>query len=104
MEQPLFAPGDRVVCVDSSKGRSLGLMEGREYTIIAIKRKSCCGSILVHVGITGKSGSSICRCGVKKPLYDNINWKSQTRFVPVDFDRYAEETFHQSLKGKPVNA
>lgn len=99
MEQPLFAPGDRVVCVDS-KGIDHFITEGKCYTVVSVKREPCCGMITISIGIEF-GAYSICTCGHKEVNNHHVR---QTRFVPVDFDRYAEETFHQSLKGKPVNA
>lgn len=106
-EQPLFAPGDRVVCVNS-KTTSIDsscrkLIEGNEYTIKSIERCSC-GTIFVKVGLSTEFGLHKCmKCGSISETYGTSRHR-QTRFVPVDFDKYAEETFHQSLKGKPVNA
>lgn len=100
-EQPIFAPGDRVICVDS-KGTA-GLTEGNKYSIQAIRRCSC-GIVEVNVGIRHDAFTQFChRCRTVKKANSTL-WYMQTRFVPVDFDRYAEETFHQSLKGKPVKS
>jgi hypothetical protein len=99
MEQPLFAPGDRVVCVDS-KGNLTGLVEGTEYSVIATKRSKCCGHVLIDVGIQNQNGRQRCsKCsGITLSI---IGWRRQTRFVPVDFDRYADNELHQALKGIP---
>lgn len=100
-EQPLFAPGDRAVCVDS-KG-TVGLTEGKQETIHAVRRCSC-GIVEVNVGVKSVTPYQDCsKCGAVKKSDETI-WYMQTRFVPVDFNKYAEETFHQSLKGKSVNA
>lgn len=111
-EQPLFAPGDRVVCVNASNYKNQApassgyqlLVEGKTYTVQAVRRKKCCGAISVCVGLTSKSTLTHCKCGTDEKKKSPYAWHAQTRFVPVDFDKYAEETFHQSLKGKPVNA
>lgn len=108
-EQPLFAPGQKVICVDSSihKNQASGngkqlLIEGNTYVIKAIRRKKCCGAIVVHVGLKSNLYFTTCVCGFEEEKKDNNAWHNQNRFVPASFDKYAEETFHQSLKGKPV--
>lgn len=107
-EQPLFAPGDRVVCVDANaygtqkgKGDDIELIEGKTYTVLKVRRESCCGRISVDVGlvIDPQVSSTWCACGARQS--PNV-YKMQTRFVPVDFDRYADEVLHESLKGKPI--
>ena len=98
-EQPLFAPGDRVVCVDS-KGNFTDLVEGTEYTVKAIKRSPCCEHVLVDVGISNPNGVQRCsKCNSR--LLSIVGWRKQTRFVPVDFDRYADNEFFEALKGIP---
>lgn len=98
-EQPLFAPGDRVVCVDS-KGTDC-LIEGKQYKINSILRCSGCGKIEVNVGTNNGKGTR-CTCGVRVSKGYEL-WYFQTRFVPVDFSEYADEVLHESLKGKKVN-
>ncbi len=102
MEQPLFAPGDRVVCVDSKSksGMPTGLIEGNKYTVMAIKRNACCGRVVIDVGLLNPSGYERCtKCDIS--IKSNVAWKHQYRFVPEDFDRYADNELHQALKGIP---
>lgn len=90
-EQPLFAPGQEVICVDSKfemTGLQHSLIEGKEYVIDDNNYK--CPFHQLETAVTLK--------GIPRFVF------AQSRFIPKWFDRYAEETFHQSLKGKPVNA
>lgn len=102
-EQPLFAPGDRVVCVDSKTtskdSSSRELIQDKQYTVSSLLRCSC-GWIYIDVGIRGNYNNAKCRCGQVHVL-NGIAMHRQIRFVPVDFDRYADNELHQALKGIP---
>lgn len=90
-EQPLFAPGQKVVFLTMPVGmvsipENPMPVEGGVYTV-----KNPCAKQ------TDK------RLWIELSEFPGVGYE-QNGFVPVDFDKYAEETFHQSLKGKPVNA
>lgn len=91
----LFEIGQKVVCVDS-KGHNTELIEGKTYTIRGIKRRDCCGVFVVDVGVFGNYKRGRCACGC---CFKYDGYKNQTRFVPLDFDRQADEEIHQALKG-----
>lgn len=95
----LFEIGQKVVCVDS-KGRNTRLVEGKTYKIIGIKKLPCCDSVVVDVGI--KSTSRYSTCTLCWSQRDCDNYKRQTRFVPIEFDRQADEEIHEALKGNKI--
>lgn len=104
MEQPLFAPGDRVVCVDSSYSDShifiRPIVEGAEYTVNQVYQCKC-SRVAVGFGQANPYNAGSCSCGA---IIKSSTWLyDQTRFVPVDFDRYADEVLHESIKGSKVN-
>ena len=103
MEQILFAPGDNIVCVDSKDSMGL-LIEGNRYKVTEIRKCAGCGGVSVCVGIpsTGTSGFARClRCGHREKETSKDQGFRQARFVPEDFDRYADNELHQALKGIP---
>lgn len=85
----MFTSGQRVVCVDSkgtfNTGRKMPLQEGRKYTIADPNYKT--PFLTLHVAVTL----------IEVPGFV----LSQLRFVPEDFDQYADNEFHQALKGIP---
>lgn len=92
----LFEIGQKVVCVDSKSRSNNGLqnqlIEGKQYTVLSMINCSC-GDVGIDVGLSGFG--SICSCGAK---YAGKIYCSQTRFVPLDFDRQADEAIHEALK------
>lgn len=103
-EQPLFAPGDKAVCIDASRSKkfpnrkSPPLVEGKIYNVNGVGRCSRCGAIHLDVGIVRESslGNHSCLCGnTSEPVYWPVR---QTRFVPVDADRALDNEIHESLK------
>lgn len=100
-EQPLFAPGDRVVCINAT-GQKGTLKEGIEYTITGVMRVNCCKRIVVSVGISGDFENHQCvQCGRRRP-YTGENHYSQMRFVPIQDNEAMEEEIFNSLKGHTI--
>ena len=103
-EQPMFCIGDRIVCADSKGYESL-ITEGKTYKVTGVVRCKGCGIIGVSVGVCDGNiyqGLS-CRCASRQD-YGTIMTEAyfkQTRFVPIDFDRMADEVIFESLKGIP---
>ena len=96
-----FRVGQKVVCVDSSKGRKNReyppLVEGKSYKILAIQQCTC-GSVTVDVGLTSNVlGDSYCFCCDRRTNRDYKFWPKQTRFVPIDWDEQADEAIRESL-------
>ena len=88
MEQPMFTTGQRVVCVDSKEWNGCPLIEGATYTVVDPN---------VKMSIVRDDRVSI----AIKEMPTVIAW--QQRFVPEDFDRYADNEFHEALKGLKIN-
>lgn len=105
MEQILFAPGDKGVCVDSHSSfqafrkTSDQLIEGKVYTIHEVYRCKC-GVVFVKVGIPSYSTFEICVCG-DRANSNGISSHRQTRFAPVDAIENIEEQIFEALKGIP---
>lgn len=92
----LFSIGQKVVCVDSKK---TDLVEGKIYTIHGMTQCKC-KRICVDVGLKldpTKYVSWCQYCGSSEETF--TYWIYQTRFVPLEFDRQADEEIHQALKG-----
>lgn len=97
----LFEIGQKVVCVDSKPitGPPPPLIEGKEYVIMALNECKWCGHITVDVGLTSYKIAHLCSaCHCLWAKQDNTHWCVQTRFVPLDFDRQADEEIHEALR------
>lgn len=98
----LFEIGQKVVCVDSAYPRHVTpLVEGKVYTVNGITRCSC-GTIDLDIGTPNPSETNqlLCKCGA---IVFSNNWTHwQGRFVPLEFDRQAEEAIHEALKGQKI--
>lgn len=92
----LFEIGQKVVCVDS-KG-TVGLVEGKNYVIKGMSICKCKQvSVSVGVPLDRTRQTNYCtKCG-DDPMDNFVHYK-QTRFVPLDFDRQADEAIHEALK------
>lgn len=103
IENPMFCPGDKAVCISGEPHNTkypTGLVEGKVYTIQHIIRCKC-GLVCVSVGISVKGGT-ICSVCNKWVASDDIHWYKQTRFVPLDTDRAIESAIFEALKGQPI--
>ncbi len=101
MEQPIFVPGDRPECIDSSNTFP-ALTQGRKYTIKAVKRNECCGAVVVYVGIESELNTSKCRaCGCVSIKKDTKSWHSQYRFAFPEEVQQWENEINSALKGIP---
>ena len=77
---------DRIKCIKADSyplqtGVGSGLILNREYIAYGLKRETCCGNLVVDIGMTSKEKfMSTCLCGVKRQE-KGTKWKSASRFV-----------------------
>jgi len=92
--ESLFSIGQKVVCVDSKatsfRGVDSNLIEGKSYIVSGVMRCKC-GRGGINVGLT--TNYTVCKCGAE---FDGA-WHNQNRFIPLDFDKAADEAIRESL-------
>jgi len=74
-----FKIGEPVICIESHK---LGhFQEGQIFIVQGIKKNSCCGNILINIGISNSFKTMRCnRCGISK---ENDFFYRASRFKPL---------------------
>lgn len=107
-EEPMFCPGDKAVCVNSTfpdwvvEYFGSPLVEGKVYVIQDVKR-CICGRIEVNVGLRNPSNTGQVQCTGCKTIETTTSWNmEQERFAPIDAIEEIEEQIHQALKGQPI--
>ncbi len=104
IKESLFSIGQKIVCVDSSGCSEL--TEGASYTVTSVLKCAGCGITGVSIGLDARQKYEAlrCKCGTRNvhPQPTNEIFFKQTRFVPIEFDRYTEEEIFESLKGLKI--
>lgn len=81
--------GQEIVCINAKDTRNL--KEGEIYKIKGLSKQCNCG-IIIDVGIKGA-----CKCySCNKELSHDIEWKSESRFAPLEYDQNAIEELLQN--------
>lgn len=84
-----FKVGQKVVCVSVSPNSnvcrhvSTVLKKGAVYTIKSISYNSCCGKMLLDVGIKSDADEVKCTCGRIRKKTGNIWEFDASRFAPI---------------------
>ena len=69
-----------VICLESTNN---GLVQkGRIYVVQGIKKKSCCGDIVINVGV--ESNFNWIECSNCGQIRSNDNYYKTSRFAPID--------------------
>lgn len=87
--------GQDIVCINAKGTKDI--KEGNIYTIKGL-RKGCC-NIQIDVGVNHEK-YDVLRCihCNRKTKHDDINWKSEYRFAPLEYDQQAiEELLENTL-------
>lgn len=94
----LFHIGQKIICIDSKPnfGVASGLIEGKAYNVQSILICTC-GIAAISVGIVEDVFTGMfCTCG-KHYKSTGFRMYSQRRFVPADFDKYADDEIKEAL-------
>lgn len=81
--------GDRVTCIkDNSfpsqinEGSIINLIKGRDYIVYGMSTSTCCGRVLLDVGLIGNPNGLVnCTQGHSYTINSNIDWKDASRFA-----------------------
>lgn len=85
--------GQEIVCINAKE--TINLKEGGVYTIKGLSKQCNCG-ILIDIGIFNGIGCVCFKCS--KKVSDGIEWKSEHRFAPLEYDQNAiEELLENTL-------
>lgn len=93
---PPFVKGDLVICIKSNKGNEVE--EGKKYTVISVKKATCCGVWVVNVGahryyvdIKCSSCGHVCSHD-SHYMASRFRKVQESKFRAVSFEKVMEET------------
>lgn len=96
--ESLFSVGQKIVCVNSREVEGW-LTEGKTYEVTACVKCPHCGEVGVTLGHPADGARVVCgKTGHRYQFENNELGFKQGRFIPLDFDRQADEIIHQALK------